>query len=147
MRDVRISVGGAPTVGAVSTASYLEDVSSFELSDDTANPGGGESIVQQQYLDETDVNVIVRRFGISQLAAQNAMGVYGDFTGIYDYESAVARIEGAQERFMRLPAEVRDRFRNDPGLLIRAANELSPEDFAKLMDPPKAVVVDPTPAT
>lgn len=111
-----------------------------ELSDLTSSVDEGGSLVQQQFHDEVDVNVIVRRFGIGQPVALNTMGVYADFTGIYDYESAMERVRGAEERFMRLPPEVRARFENDPGRLIDAATLLSESEFAKLMDPPAAVV-------
>lgn len=139
--DQRYAPGGAFT--SVSEESAQPGLTAAELSDLLANPGGGESKVQQAFKDEVDVNVIVRRFGVTQASAGQTMGVYGDFTGIHDYESAVERIEGAQRRFMSLPAEVRERFRNDPGVLIRAANELSEEEFARVLDPPKAVVATP----
>lgn len=94
---------------------------------------GDVSKVQQQFGTEVDVNTIMRRYGISQaLPLGPSTGVYGDFTGISDYESAVERIEGARKRFMELPAEVRERFDNDPGVLIRRAGEMEPEAFESL---------------
>lgn len=131
--------GGAP-YGEVFLREESADprYSARELSDLTAFVDPGGSPVQQQFRDEVDVNVIVHRFGIGQPVALNTMGVYADFTGIYDYESALERIKGAQDRFMLLPAEVRSRFANDPGQLISAATTLSAEEFGKLMDPPVA---------
>lgn len=94
---------------------------------------GAESKVQQQFATEVDVNTIMRRYGISQSAPLGpATGVYGDFTDISDYDSAVARIEGARDRFAALPAEVRERFDNDPGVLIRRAGEMEAEAFQAL---------------
>lgn len=139
--------GGASIFG-VSEASVEPGYSAAHVSDLTASENDGVSIVQQQFGDEVDINTIVRRFGLTGARAMDVMGVYGDFTGILDYESAVKRIEGAQERFATLPPEVRERFGNDPGKLIDLATALSEEEFAKLMDPPKAVVDTPvaTPA-
>lgn len=111
-----------------------------QLSDALASIDSGDSPVQQGFKNEVDVNTIVARFGVGRAQAREALGVYADFSGIYDYEDAVSRIEGAQSRFMTLPAEVRERFANDPGKLIAAANGLSEEEFAKLMDPPKVEV-------
>lgn len=94
---------------------------------------GNESKTQQQFGVEVDVNTIMRRYGITQTAPLgDGSGVYGDFTDIHDYESAVAKIEGARQKFMELPAEVRERFNNDPGVLIRKAQELPEAQFDAL---------------
>jgi len=103
------------------------------VSNQTSISTGIESKVQQQFAEEVDVNTIMRRFGISGVEPLGvASGVYGDFTDIHDYESALERVRGAQERFMELPADVRERFNNDPGLLIRRATEMEPKDFDSL---------------
>lgn len=43
---------------------------------------------------------------------------YGDFTTSMDYHDMVLRVQQAQDQFMELPATVRARFSNDPGLLL-----------------------------
>lgn len=104
-----------------------------------------DTLVQQHFGPEQDINAIVKRFGISRSqpfgAAQGA-GLYGDFTGIEDYESAIERIRGADERFMRLPADVREKFDNDPGKLLRFANEMEEPEFVSLFEEKPA---DPIP--
>jgi len=105
-----------------------------ELSDLTAVNTGSESRVQQHFRDEVDINTIVRRFGVSgswPVTAQT--GVYGDFSGITDFETAVEKIEGVRERFSKLPAHLRERFDNSPAKLIKLANEVSEEQFAAWM--------------
>lgn len=131
-------LGGASLSG-VAPDSVEPGVSAQEISDVYASIDSGDSRTQQQFVDELDVNVIVRRFGVTAQVAVDQMGVYADFRGITDYWSAQERIDGARARFMELPPEVRERFGNDPGYLIEAATQLPAEDFAKLMDPPKAV--------
>lgn len=105
-----------------------------EWSDASAVDTGSVTKVQQHFQEEVDVNTIVRRFGLTrEMPFGSAAGLYGDFTEIYDYESAVERVQAARNKFMTLPPEVRERFGNDPALLVRAASELSEEDFvAKL---------------
>lgn len=99
---------------------------------------GTETTVQQHFKDEVDVNTIVRRFGATgQLPAFRPEGVYGDFTGIEDYDGAIERIERAHNAFMQLPASVREQFDNDPGRLIRAASVSSEDEFGKLIFPVK----------
>lgn len=136
-----MAAGGAPDVGLMSTESSVPGYTAEEVSDLTSSVGVDEGLVQQQFKEEVDVNVIVRRFGFARDQAVETMGVYADFTGVYDYHSAVERIDGARDRFMKLPPELRDKFGNDPGRLISAAQNLSPEDFAKLVAPPEVVVV------
>lgn len=98
------------------------------------------TLVQQHFKDEVDINTIVRRFGVSgQMPDFLPSGVYGDFSGIEDYDSAVAAIERAQDGFMSLPAEVREKFSNDPGRLIQLAQTMSEDDFGKLVFPPGPV--------
>jgi len=106
------------------------------VSDGTALHTGSETLVQQHLKDEVDINTIVRRFGLTRdMPAGAAGGVYGDFTGISDYDGALEAIRRAREGFMVLPPEVRERFGNDPGRLIRFAQESSPEAFDAAMKP------------
>lgn len=77
------------------------------------------SLTQQHYKDETDVNVIAQRFGLTGMMRQTTrMPMYGDFTGITDYQSAIALLDQADEAFMQFPAALRARFNNDPGELL-----------------------------
>lgn len=91
---------------------------------------GPETMVQQQFRDEVDVNTIVRRFGMTrEMPSGLDGGVYGDFTGISDYESAVAAVERAQSGFLTLDPEVRARYENDPGLYLAAVAQMSDEEL------------------
>jgi len=115
-----------------------------KVSDEAASPGGGPMLTQQQFQEDADINVIVRRFGLTRsLPAAVAAGVYGDFTGIHDFQSAVETIEGARARFMQLPAPVRDKFENDPGRLIQYVESHTPEEWDALMRPPEVLPVVP----
>lgn len=112
---------------------------------------GRETLVQQHLKEEVDVNTIVRRFGLTNdLPSWRGDGLYGDFTGITDYESAVEKIRSVDTRFMALPVELRDRFKNDPAELVRFADSVSEEEFNRIVNPapsapvaPEAPVVDP----
>jgi phage internal scaffolding protein len=78
-----------------------------------------KTVVQQQFKDEVNLNVMVARFGINAVATQSAhMPTYGDFTGVSDYKSALDAIMAADASFMTLPPAVRERFANDPAALV-----------------------------
>lgn len=65
--------------------------------------------------EESNINTIVRRFGISgKLPDQVAMPRSGDFTNVPDFHAAMNLVRQAQEEFVRVPANIRARFLNDP---------------------------------
>lgn len=76
---------------------------------------GSETLTQQQYKNDADINTIVKRFSMVPQAGPPVLGegVYGDFTGITDYHSALERVQRAEADFMRLPPDIRERFNND----------------------------------
>ncbi|WNK12788.1 MAG: internal scaffolding protein [Microvirus sp.] len=79
-----------------------------------------ESLVQQQFAEETNINEIVRRFGITHELPHNPrMPSYGDFTGVTDFQSALHAVQQAENDFAQLPAAVRARFQNDPQELLQ----------------------------
>jgi len=84
-------------------------------SDDNATHFEGESMAIQSQRDEADINTIVKNFGVTgQLPQGIRMPTYGDFYGANDYQSALAAIAEADASFMAMPANVRERFGNDP---------------------------------
>lgn len=86
-----------------------------QASDDSSLMCMDESLAKDSMREETDINTIVRRFGISGQLPQGVRApTYGDFTGIFDFASAMQVIRDATESFMFMPADVRVRFHNDP---------------------------------
>lgn len=77
------------------------------------------SLAQQQFKEESDINTIVERFGLTGELPNNVrMPEYADFAETYDFHSAMNAIRSATESFMELPASVRARFGNDPGAFV-----------------------------
>lgn len=75
----------------------------------------GETLTQQSMKDEADINVLVRRFGITgQLPVNVRVPSYADFDDVFDFATAQQAIIEANKSFMAMPAEVRARFGNDP---------------------------------
>lgn len=73
------------------------------------------SLTQQSMSEEADINVIVKRFGLTGVMPENVrVPQYGDFTEVTDYTSAMQAIASANSSFMSMPANVRARFDNDP---------------------------------
>jgi phage internal scaffolding protein len=79
----------------------------------------GESLTVQSQAEDADINVLMKRFGITGKFPENVrVPTYGDFTGVSDFRSALDAIRLAQDGFMELPAELRARFENDPQKLL-----------------------------
>ncbi len=80
----------------------------------------GKSRTKQAFKHESDINNILKKYNISQLAKHvNAIGGnYGDFSNVTDFQSSINAVMEAQENFDGLPAQTRKIFNNDPAQLI-----------------------------
>jgi phage internal scaffolding protein len=80
---------------------------------------GEESMTVQSMAEDADINVLMERFGLTgQMPVNPRVPMYGDFTGITDYQSAVNSVMNAFDGFMELPAKIRARFNNNPQELL-----------------------------
>ena len=80
----------------------------------------GESITQQQFKAECDVNNILAKYKRTGMLThiQKHQGNFGDFSSIEDYQTSLGKLMQAQQSFESLPSELRARFENDPAKLI-----------------------------
>lgn len=75
----------------------------------------GVSATDQQYLDDCNIDTILKRYRIGQpLPVTSRRALEGDFTGVGDFMDCLNRVNNAREEFASLPAVLRDRFGNDP---------------------------------
>lgn len=79
-----------------------------------------ESLTQQQFADECDINKIMRKYKQTGVISHvsRIQGVYGDFTHVEEYQQMLEKVQLAENSFNSLPAEIRDRFGNDPKKLV-----------------------------
>ncbi len=91
-----------------------------------------ESMAIQSAEEESNINTIVRRFGITgELPGDYAMPQSGDFTGIPDFHAAMNLVRQAQEEFVKVPAEIRARFGNDPQAFMAFVEDDANRDEAR----------------
>lgn len=99
------------------------------------------SLTQQHFKDECDLNLIMERaIGTGELPPQRP-SFYGDFADVADYQSLNEKMLSAQREFDNLPANIRDRFYNNPANLIAFMGDSSniPEAIALgLVEAPQA---------
>lgn len=104
------------------------------------------TIVQQAFKADSDINNIVRRFGLTgQMPPPREGGQYGDFSEVTDFQTAMNALLEAQENFEQLPATLRDRFQNDPGRFLEfVQNDDNYEEAQRLgLVPPKVIEAPP----
>ncbi|WNK14714.1 MAG: internal scaffolding protein [Microvirus sp.] len=108
---------------------------SDRVSDDTGLACLDPSKTIQSQAAETDINEIVRRFGITgqipQVARPPSFEDFGD--GVFDFQSAQNLIVEANRSFMAMDARVRARFGNDPGEFVAfCSNEKNADEMRAL---------------
>lgn len=93
-----------------------------------------KTLAQQHFRDEVDINTLVDRFHLTgEMPQLNALPAYADYTGIFDFQSAMNAVRQANETFMQLPAELRARFHNsEQEFLAWADNKDNLAEAAKL---------------
>jgi len=93
-----------------------------------------ESLAVQSQKDESDINVIVRRFGLSGELPQGVRApTFGDFSDVVDFQTAMNAVRSAEESFMAMLAEVRSRFANDPQAFVEfCSDEANLDEMRKL---------------
>lgn len=103
---------------ATKSVVFLRSPYNYDMDDVSRETGlacDDDSLAVQSALEESDINTIVRRFGLTgELPGDVAMPQSGDYSGVGDFHSAMNVVRQAQEEFLRVPADIRARFLNDP---------------------------------
>nr|WAE43409.1 MAG: internal scaffolding protein [Microviridae sp.] len=104
------------------------------VSDETGLKCEDASLAVQADLIPSDINTIMKRFGVTGELPQGIRApTYGDFTGIFDFQSAVNSIALANESFDSMPADVRARFHNNTQEFVEfCSNEANASELDKL---------------
>ena len=76
---------------------------------------------EQGVRDRCNINTIMAKAmktGMMPLPEQISKGTYGDFTEIGSFQEMNNRVLQVKADFAKLPSQIRNEFKNDPGLLI-----------------------------
>lgn len=92
----------------------------------------GPGRTKQAHKDECDINKLLERYNRTGKLPGMIKGnpMYGDFSGVMDYQDALAVVEKAGMQFAALPARVRERFKNDPAQFLDFCG--NPENRAEM---------------
>ncbi len=107
---------------------------SFERLSGTETRVGEVSLTKESFREDCDINKIMARHMktglIEHLNPRKPM--YGDFSAVQDFHSAVERVHDAEEQFALLPSAVRNMVQNDPERLLQALTD--PKETAELAE-------------
>ena len=108
-------------------------LSAFTFDPDAVSSATGidcsaDSVTQQCFKDECDIDILLAKFAVTgQLPDNVRVPQFADFEDTFDFQSSMNVLRAAEEAFASMPAEVRDRFANDPGRLVEFAN--NPDNY------------------
>lgn len=115
--------------GKILLAAQLDNFDKRDPGIDCTPDGAGRT--QQSFKEECDINTIIERFHLSgELPQVLRLPHEGDFTGIFDFQTAANAVRAAQETFNSLPAKIRNRFQNSPQLFVEFCTDEENRDEA-----------------
>ncbi|QXP44271.1 MAG: internal scaffolding protein [Arizlama microvirus] len=89
---------------------------------DSKKDPGAVSITKQSFASELNINNIIDRFlktgVIDPLLVNQRSAVFADVSDIGDYQTCLNKINAVKAEFELLPADVRNKFDNDPAKLL-----------------------------
>lgn len=95
---------------------YDRDAASNETGIDCKDP----SLAQQQFKDDSDLNVLFNRYlETNEMPQVDDALTYGNFEGIFDFQTAMNAVVKGRETFQQLPHRIKTRFDNDPQKLLQ----------------------------
>lgn len=100
----------------------------------------------QSEKDDADINVIVKRFGLTgKLPTAINLPSYGDFDTISDFRTALDIVSAAESEFLKVPADIRARFDHDPGQFLAFVENPENLDELRKLGLAKPLGVEPPP--
>lgn len=90
------------------------------------------TLTRQSDKDDCDINVMMARYEATGVEPRvnPRQPQWGDFSDVPSYQDALNIVRQADEDFMLLSAEVRDRFGNDPAQMLRFLEDEANRDEA-----------------
>lgn len=118
---------------------------------DFATYSDEESMAQESDMEDSDINIIMKKYNTTGLLPQiNMEALTGDFSEAGDFRDAQEKLRAANEAFAEVPAALRRRFDNDPQKFIDfVMDDANLEETVKLgyrQAPPKKVEPPKEPA-
>ena len=90
----------------------------------------GESMTRQDQADMVNINKIYEKTQRGEIVlARNVMPTFDDFSNDMTYDVMLDAINEAEEAFMKLPSEVRQKYNHDPAEYYKGVLAEAEEDY------------------
>ena len=95
---------------------------------------GGASLTKQSFIDEADINNIMRKYSMNdiELGRQALENYEFDATEIPDFHEAMNKVAEAQQLFLTMPSNIREVFNHDAGRFLDFVQD--PENSEELVE-------------
>lgn len=107
---------------------------------------GEEVLVEQNHIQETNINEIIRRHGIDLIRKtamlQSQTFQFDDVTG-NDFQEAMEKVNKAQESFEQMPSELRAKFEYNPAKFLDFVQ--NPDNINEMVEMGLAIADNPPP--
>lgn len=122
----------------------MDDLDAVARSRETALGGFEKTLTQQHFKEEVDINnILARAAQTGVLPVNDKAPVYGDFSMVpTSLHEAFAMIKQANDLFMALPWQAREKFKNNPEEMVSWLQKPENREEAIAMGLVKAPVVD-----
>lgn len=82
------------------------------------------SKTQQHFRESVNINQIMKKAQkTGVLPIRSTQPYFGDFSQVTDYKESLDKIKNIDNLFMKLPSDVRNRFKNDPANILDFIND------------------------
>lgn len=113
------------------------------VSEETGLKCEDKSLAVQDQKDDADINVIMKRFGITgALPVHQRVPLDEGFYGNFDFRESLEIVRAGEAAFNAQPADVRNRFRNNPALFLEFFGDPANTEEAVKLGLAKARVSD-----
>lgn len=112
-----------------------DDERDAEERNDSNSYSAGDTLTQQQFAEDADINIVLKRFGVTDGALPPVAidpTYFGDFADATDFREALDRTQEAREHFALLPANLRAKWNNNPYELWQWIND--PANIAEAIE-------------
>lgn len=93
-----------------------------------------QGLTEQSHRNKCSIETIIRQYDKTGLITHvnNAIGNYGDYTEVNEYQESLNLVMEAEDAFKELPSNIRKKFNFDPGEFFEFAT--NPENKEELID-------------
>lgn len=134
MKAKDLALVTSPTEAVIHFRTPYNCADPVKESDKTGLKCDDPTLAQQHFKDQCDINILFGKYLETGEMPQVMEGLsYGNFEGIFDFQTAMNAVRTAEGTFQQLPARIKNRFGNDPQKLLEFLNDPENREEAEFL--------------